>query len=44
MPYYLAECTFWFNRHNSGAGELLCRLLEHAVVTAPHPLKDLIGG
>jgi len=45
MPYYLDEFTFRFNRRNSRArGMLFYRLLQQAVGTDPHPLKDLIGG
>jgi len=45
MPYYLDEFTFRFNRRNSRArGMLFYRLLQQAVDTDPHPLKDLIGG
>ena len=44
MPYYLDEFTFRFNRRNSRArGMLFYRLLQQAVDTDPHPLKDLIG-
>lgn len=45
MPYYLDEFTFRFNRRTSRArGMLFYRLLQQAVDTDPHPLKDLIGG
>jgi len=45
MPYYLEEFTFRFNRRNCRArGMLFYRLLQQAVDTDPHPLKDLIGG
>jgi hypothetical protein len=45
MPYYLDEFTFRFNRRNSRArGMLFYRLLQQAVDTDPHPLKELIGG
>jgi transposase-like protein len=45
MPYYLDEFTFRFNRRNSKArGMLFYRLLEQAVDTDPHPLKELIHG
>jgi len=45
LPYYLDEFTFRFNRRNSRArGLLFYRLLQQAVGTDPHPLKDLIGG
>lgn len=45
MPYYLDEFAFRFNRRNSRArGMLFYRLLQQAVDTDPHPLKDLIGG
>ena len=44
MPYYLDEFTFRFNRRTSKArGMLFYRLLQQAVDTDPHPLKDLIG-
>jgi len=45
LPYYLDEFTFRFNRRTSRAhGILFYRLLQQAVDTDPHPLKDLIGG
>ncbi|MDP1788744.1 MAG: IS1595 family transposase [Rhodoglobus sp.] len=45
LPYYLDEFTFRFNRRNSRArGILFYRLLQQAVDTDPHPLKELIGG
>lgn len=45
LPYYLDEFTFRFNRRNSKArGMLFYRLLQQAVDTDPHPLKELIGG
>lgn len=45
LPYYLDEFTFRFNRRNSRArGLLFYRLLQQAVDTDPHPLKELIGG
>lgn len=45
LPYYLDEFTFRFNRRNSRArGMLFYRLLQQAVDTDPHPLKDLIRG
>lgn len=45
LPYYLDEFTFRFNRRNSRArGMLFYRLLQQAVDTDPHPLKELIGG
>ena len=45
LPYYLDEYTFRFNRRRSTArGMLFYRLLQQAVATDPHPLKDLIGG
>jgi transposase-like protein len=45
LPYYLDEFTFRFNRRTSRArGMLFYRLLQQAVDTDPHPLKDLIGG
>jgi hypothetical protein len=43
LPYYLDEYTFRFNRRNAKSrGLLFYRLLEQAVVTGPHPLKDLL--
>ncbi len=45
LPYYLDEFTFRFNRRRSRArGMLFYRLLQQAVDTDPHPLKDLTGG
>ena len=45
LPYYLDEFTFRFNRRRSKArGMLFYRLLQQAVDTDPHPLKELIGG
>lgn len=45
LPYYLDEFTFRFNRRTSKArGMLFYRLLQQAVDTDPHPLKELIGG
>jgi len=45
LPYYLDEYTFRFNRRRSSArGMLFYRLLQQAVSTDPHPLKELIGG
>jgi len=45
MPYYLDEFSFRFNRRNSRArGMLFYRLLQQAVDTDPHPLKELIHG
>ena len=45
MPYYLDEFSFRFNRRNSRArGMLFYRLLQQAVDTDPHPLKELIRG
>ena len=45
LPCYLDEFTFRFNRRNSRTrGMLFYRLLQQAVDTDPHPLKDLIGG
>ena len=45
LPYYLDEFTFRFNRRTSRArGMLFYRLLQQAIDTDPHPLKDLIGG
>ena len=43
--YYLDEFTFRFNRRNSKArGILFYRLLQQAVDTDSHPLKELIRG
>jgi transposase-like protein len=43
LPYYLDEYTFRFNRRNAKSrGLLFYRLLEQAVDTSPHPLKDLL--
>jgi transposase-like protein len=43
LGYYLDEYTFRFNRRNSKArGLLFYRLLQQAVGTDPHPLKDLL--
>ena len=45
LPYYLDEFTFRFNRRTSRArGMLFYRLLQQAVDTDPHPLKELLGG
>ena len=45
LPYYLDEFTFRFNRRNSRArGMLFYRLLQQAVQTDPHPLKELTRG
>ena len=45
FDYYLDEFAFRFNRRNSTRrGLLFYRLLQQAVATNPHPLKDLIGG
>lgn len=45
LPYYLDEFTFRFNRRTSRArGMLFYRLLQQAVDTDPHPLKELICG
>ena len=45
LPYYLDEFTFRFNRRKSKArGLLFYRLMQQAVDTDPHPLKELIGG
>jgi transposase-like protein len=42
LDYYLDEYTFRFNRRTSRArGLLFYRLLQQAVGTDPHPLKDL---
>lgn len=43
LPYYLDEFTFRFNRrHSTARGLLFYRLLQQAVDTDPHPLRDLI--
>ena len=43
LPYYLDEYTFRFNRRNAKSrGLLFYRLLEQAVETDPHPLRELI--
>ena len=43
LPYYLDEYTFRFNRRNAKSrGLLFYRLLEQAVQTDPHPLRELI--
>ncbi len=45
LPYYLDEFTFRFNRRTSKArGMLFYRLLQQAVDTDPHPLKNILGG
>lgn len=42
LPYYLDEYTFRFNRRTAKSrGLLFYRLLEQAVQTEPHPLRDL---
>ena len=42
LAYYLDEYTFRFNRRKSKSrGLLFYRLLQQAVETEPHPLKDL---
>jgi transposase-like protein len=42
LGYYLDEYTFRFNRRNSRSrGMLFYRLLQQAVNTDPHPLKEL---
>ena len=42
LGYYLDEYTFRFNRRKSTSrGLLFYRLLQQAVETEPHPLKDL---
>lgn len=44
LTYYLDEFTFRFNRRNSTKrGLLFYRLLEQAVDTDPHPLRDLLN-
>ena len=43
LSYYLDEFTFRFNRRTSRhPGMLFYRLLQQAVATDPHPLRDLI--
>lgn len=43
LPYYLDEFTFRFNRRTARRpGMLFYRLLQQAVATDPHPLRDLI--
>jgi len=45
LDYYLDEFTFRFNRRTSRSrGKLFFRLLEQAVVIAPSPYKDMVGG
>jgi transposase-like protein/predicted RNA-binding Zn-ribbon protein involved in translation (DUF1610 family) len=45
LPYYLDEFTFRFNRRKSRArGLLFYRLMQQAVATDPHPLRELING
>ena len=45
FDYYLDEFAFRFNRRDSTQrGLLFYRLLQRAVATDPHLLKDLIGG
>lgn len=45
LPYYLDEFTFRFNRRTSTArGLLFYRLLQQALDTDPHPLKELTSG
>ncbi|MHB1064784.1 MAG: IS1595 family transposase, partial [Georgenia sp.] len=45
LAYYLDEYTFRFNRRRSAKpGLLFYRLLQQAVNSDPHPLKELIGG
>lgn len=42
LDYYLDEFTFRFNRRAATRrGLLFYRLLQQAMVTDPHPLKDL---
>ena len=44
LPYYLDEFTFRFNRRTSTArGMLFYRLLQQAVATDPHPLRELVS-
>ena len=44
LPYYLDEYTFRFNRRNAKSrGLLFYRLLEQAVLTDPHPLRQLLN-
>ncbi|BDZ53902.1 IS1595 family transposase [Agromyces marinus] len=43
LPYYLDEFTYRFNRRDSTSrGLLFYRLLQQAVHTDPHPLRDLL--
>ena len=43
LPYYLDEFTFRFNRRESTSrGLLFYRLLQQAVQTDPHPLRELL--
>jgi transposase-like protein len=45
LDYYLDEYTFRFNRRKSAArGKLFYRLLQQAVITAPIPGCEIIGG
>jgi len=45
LDYYLDEYTFRFNRRKSAArGKLFYRLLQQAVMTAPIPGREIIGG
>lgn len=45
LDYYLDEFTFRFNRRSSThRGLLFYRLLQQAVVTDPHPYRELVGG
>lgn len=44
LDYYLDEFTFRFNRRTSDSrGLLFYRLLQQAVKTDPHPLKELVA-
>ena len=44
LGYYLDEYAFRFNRRTSGArGMLFYRLLQQAVTTDPHPLRELVA-
>jgi transposase-like protein len=43
LPYYLDEYTFRFNRRTAASrGLLFYRLLQQAVNTDPHPLRELL--
>jgi len=45
FDYYLDEFAFRFNRRNATQrGLLFYRLIQQALVTDPHPLRELIDG